>query len=307
MQERDSLEQIVGEVCELMPELREREAEVREVVATLLSVRPTVAIDGAFVARLRDELAAKAKFAPLSSSTSAFSFPISWWAVRAVPVGVLAVLMLAILGGSYGPRSAPGVPNREGERYLVYPRASSHVGGGESTLRGSSAAQDMMATDSAMPLGAPESVSSKMMPVSVSGNMLDVPEQVPGNAVVLSFITLTGTAFVEIVTVEPTTGSAARIGVSPLLSSGTHTSLAVPLERATEEGRTYHARLWEDNGDGVFDEADEPLRDFTGQQLFAVFSVRSEAVDMPVEVMPMPAQMEASDMPQADPFPQKTF
>jgi hypothetical protein len=95
-----------------------------------------------------------------------------------------------------------------------------------------------------------------------------VSTQVPGNTVVIDYVSLLTSGYVVIQTeVEGEFGEI--IGVSPVLPDGLSEQVVVPLSIATKSDQTLFAVLYFDNGDGVFEkELDLPIYDATGMLPF---------------------------------------
>lgn len=121
--------------------------------------------------------------------------------------------------------------------------------------------------------------SSEMETIESSIVMVD---QKPGRFVNVKSATLGVKGFVTIH--EDKSGDAgAAIGNSALLSKGTVKNLSVTLNRKSVAGEYLYAMLHADNGDGVFNPAnDATITDKNGSMIMVKFLIRNDAEE-PVE------------------------
>jgi len=103
-------------------------------------------------------------------------------------------------------------------------------------------------------------------------NAIFVPDQNLGNNVILGFVDIVNGGYVvihEMVNGEPGT----IIGASALLSRGVSGGISVALSRESTEGEEFIAMLYNDNGDGVFNAADDMPVFEKGSTVFMYFGV----------------------------------
>jgi hypothetical protein len=93
-----------------------------------------------------------------------------------------------------------------------------------------------------------------------ANRQIDITDQSPGKTIMVSSVTLLRPGFVAISTVGHGL-SDTNIGISTLLSAGVHKNISIPLTENVK-GVQLNASLWEDNGDGVFnDKTDQWAKD----------------------------------------------
>lgn len=102
----DHIEHILNELYAIDPSLKGREQQVRSLVVALIESRPNISIDNSFVKNLRAELLLRPVPTPQSSSWLVHDF--SWWVLRLVPIGAVALLLLMVVPKSQVP-TAPSV------------------------------------------------------------------------------------------------------------------------------------------------------------------------------------------------------
>ncbi len=109
----------------------------------------------------------------------------------------------------------------------------------------------------------------------VDNNAIYVVEQVPSRTVLVAVVRFAKPGFVAIH--ENNAGQPGKIlGASGVLPAGETKNLTpIMLSRATADGETLYAMLYDDNGDGAFDAAkDKPLLDSeSGQPVMMIFSI----------------------------------
>lgn len=109
--------------------------------------------------------------------------------------------------------------------------------------------------------------------LGTAANLVQARDQVAGSSVTLDQVVLKNEGWVAIHDSE--NGAAGRILGATLTAAGTQTSVAVPLIRATETGKTYIAMIHASNGDREFqfreNEADAPVKDADGKPVMASF------------------------------------
>lgn len=111
----------------------------------------------------------------------------------------------------------------------------------------------------------------------IGSNAIFVSDQKPGNSVTVGFADIADGGYVVIH--EVTDGNpGAIIGNSAFLSSGELQNISVDLLSETEEGKELIAMLHNDNGDGLFNAADDaPVRDENGNIVLMRFTVLENA------------------------------
>ncbi|QQG38266.1 MAG: hypothetical protein HYS26_01820 [Candidatus Kaiserbacteria bacterium] len=116
-------------------------------------------------------------------------------------------------------------------------------------------------------------------------NAIVIGEQRPGTSVRGSIVYLAAPGFFVIH--EDQSGQVgAMLGASALLPAGENRDVAVNLSRTSRDGETLRAVLHSDtNGNGLFDEADQPVESRLGGPINGWFEISSEAsTDTPVSI-----------------------
>jgi len=246
---KDSLEHIIEDIYTLEPTLREQDTEVRALVSSLVSAKPAVAVDDAFVRELRRDLLSK--LAPAQKAV------ISPFMKYLAPLGAMVVLVLMIVPGYLtnktieSPTVLPEIMNTE---------MPTDVGEGAVMKRSAEVV--------------PEAASMMMAPSDdlVIGDTVTVFDQVPGPVVELVSVTLTAPGFV-VIHADDGGVPGDILGVSRILFAETTDSIKIPLTIEMVEDAWYFVTVYHDDGDGVFaPEADYQVLDvYTGTPLWFMF------------------------------------
>jgi len=113
----------------------------------------------------------------------------------------------------------------------------------------------------------------------VGENAIFVADQKPGDSVVVSLAETKEGGYVVIhESVNGTPGTI--IGHSTLLPAGESNTITVPLDRTSKNGEELIAMLHNDNGNGVYTEADDPTRDSSGNPVHMRFQIADDASDV---------------------------
>ena len=109
-------------------------------------------------------------------------------------------------------------------------------------------------------------------------NTINVGDQEPGNQVVVDLAILSKPGYVVIF--ELANGRAGRVlGTSAFLKADAHTDITITM--ITQEGKSYIAMLYADNGDGVFNvNADVPLKDDQGANVTMEFMATANTLEL---------------------------
>ncbi len=89
------VEKIIGELYEIDPTIKEREADIRALVTVLAESKPVLVVNAVFLEKLRTDLLWRAEGSLRARKTAVVS-PFSWWLVRLAPLGAFAVLMFML-------------------------------------------------------------------------------------------------------------------------------------------------------------------------------------------------------------------
>jgi len=93
--------------------------------------------------------------------------------------------------------------------------------------------------------------------------------QAAGSRVTIPFVSMQNGGWVAIR--EDNSGEMGNILGAQKLSTGVHTNVTVDLLRDTESGRVYHVVVYEEDGDGVFDQRADTLVAVNGQYIDSTF------------------------------------
>lgn len=105
------------------------------------------------------------------------------------------------------------------------------------------------------------------------------PDQKPGNSVVVSLVALAREGFVVIHDSKDDMPGVV-LGTSLLLTAEGHQSITVPLIRTSVDGELFFARLYIDNGDGIFvPKDDRPAVDSFDSPITMPFRIDRNAED----------------------------
>jgi len=245
----DRIEHIIEDIYILEPALREQDTEVRALVTSLVSVKPAVAVDDAFVQTLRREL--------LTSVPVPKAIP-SPWMMYLAPLGAMAVLVLMLVPG-YMTNKTVELPTALPEMMNTEMQMDTEDGVGMKR------SADVV----------PEAASMMMMVPSddyVMSDMITVFDQTPGRVVQVASVTLTAPGFV-VIQADGGGVPGAILGVSPILFAETTDSVEISLGVGMTEGVWYFATVYHDDGDAVFTpETDLAVLDaYTGTPLMFMF------------------------------------
>ncbi len=249
--EQDRTEIQIQELIALEPSLKEYEADLRAMLALMLAKRPNVQIDAAFRTALRERILTAQPKAIVSPYTK-----LSWWAVRLVPVGAVALLLITLVPGDI--LHAPTVI--EEHSVLTVEDTTETMGAPEAmpvsqsdTLYVSSAPSQKMGgggvTDMSM---AEEDSMLRTMNMDASPeSFFIVSEQLPGMSIVVESVTTQVPAFIRISRYDDD-GEETIVGISPLIMPGTTSGVPIYLARPSHVSERYTATLVEDNGNRLF-------------------------------------------------------
>ena len=240
----NKIEDIIKELYEIDPTLREHKNRLRELVGVLLSSKPRVLIDGNFIKKLKEKIVAGER-AERGNSRRGLQSEYSWWAFRFTPVGALAVLLLFAAVRLDSPVSERALMNAPS---LKQDFAQSET---YSIARDSSENQ--------------------------SENSIGISTQKPGWIAELDYISASEAGYVVISSSDnPTPGNI--MGASGIITSGTTGRTEIKLYRAMKNGGEYFATLFKDDGDGVFNfSKDLPVTDeITGRAVSVRFETRRD-------------------------------
>lgn len=112
--------------------------------------------------------------------------------------------------------------------------------------------------------------------LEVGTDAMYIADQPPTSVLNASFVSPSRNAFViAFAYVDGQRGN--RLGESDLITAGPHYDVLVPLSRRVDDGEIVSAVLYEDNGNGTFDENDVPLLDAGGSGVYATFFISEAA------------------------------
>jgi hypothetical protein len=254
----DQLDNILKDLYELDPSLREQEGEVRLLVAALLEARPEAAVPSkAFAAKLRQELLA---ITPGAVPTGLFVLPL--WLRYLAPVGFVAVLVFVLVPSPLSSPTAvtPAVTPAVDE---VIPVPGFDEGMIEvRELEMSDLPQGKLAAPAA-DTAVPTADTFMRMEMAadapaVLGDSFTIITQVPGNTVTVESVFLSAPGFIFIIQAS-SENHPYMIGVSQLLPPGIINKVRINLYEPIMKGEVLNAVLYYDNGDGVFDGSDDRL------------------------------------------------
>lgn len=116
----------------------------------------------------------------------------------------------------------------------------------------------------------------------LAGNAIFVSNQKPGETVEVGLVQFENPGFVVIQ--EDNDGKPGRVIGSKLFPAGQSEGI-IELNESTEDGKTYHAVLWDDNADNKFAEADDVAIPTDDGVLMSTFEVGDdyEVQDVPAE------------------------
>jgi len=249
----DRFEHIIEDIYTLEPTLREQDAEVRALVTSLVSAKPAVAVDDAFVQELRRDLLTNVVPAP-----KAIPSP---WMMYLAPLGAMAVLVLMIVPG-YLTNKTVELPTALPEMMNIEMQMDMEDGAGMKR------SADVVPEAASMMMMAPPGDDFAM------GDMITVFDQTPGRVVEVASVSFTAPGFVVI---QSDGGGVPGtvLGVSPMLFAETSELVEIPLTTELQTGSMYFASLYHDDGDGVFTlGADLPVSDmYSDMPLMFIFGV----------------------------------
>ena len=259
---QEKLTQILNDIYTLDPALREQDSEVRSLVSAFLAEKPTVELTTAFKQILR---------ASLVKPQGVTSQAMPWWMFYVAPLGVAAVVILMLIP-DYDPNYVPAVAPQ--------PTLQTEESVGSEANFESFEASDRDASFNTK-RAAPAALDEETSPAATMQIMGDLPPtesflvstQVPGNTVVIDYVSLLTSGYVVIHT-EVAGELGEIIGVSPVLPDGLSEQVVIPLSITTKSDQTFFAFLYFANGDGEFEkELDLPIYDATVMMpVFHMFS-----------------------------------
>lgn len=224
-------ESLLRELFEIDPSLREREANVREILATLRAVgKDGVPINPQFVHSLRADLLNKVAN-PIPSPYHSFLSA----SLRFAPLSALAILLLILLPGGRGEAPPSSVQQNVPESMMLEtaPLAPN------AKLRST----DTVETSSLMPVAN-----------SAQQNTIIAARQQAGSSVILDEVTLSAPGFV-LVRTYTTEGEEVILGKSQLLEKGTTQQLSIQVREPLHVGDLFTVTLVQDDGSGLFEAA----------------------------------------------------
>jgi hypothetical protein len=259
---------ILRELILLDPSLAPREDELRSIIAILKAEQPLVAPDAAFIKTLRERLILGHR----NPVPSPYATP-SWWAVRLIPLGAVALLVLMVLP-ERGFDSATLPPEivmdeRGGDMNDVRTTESEGSESGSTMSFSSDAAFGTEGGDS--PLRA-KSAPSALSNETVMGPLMVSP-QTPGIQVTIDSVTTPVGSYIAIYGYR-SGGEEFLAGVSPYILPGTTTAIPIYLRSRTRDGELYRAVLQRDNGNRVFTEQEDyPIIGDDGTEISVTISI----------------------------------
>lgn len=224
---KPDVDTIINELYEIDPTLKERGADIRILVTTLLEARPDVVISENFLTSLRARLLERTLHTspkPVPQTTPNFA----WWALRLAPIGAFALLLLMLIPQ---PANSPTAPVYQGDTYKT--------------------SAPTMETMNQFDRTASKTNMSAPAPMSMSVEHIQ-------NPIVQSVVTLERPGFI-VVRVVTNSGQYEIVGVSKFLNSGTTVGVQINLLRPVSMSESIEAGPYADNGDGVFTEEDTRL------------------------------------------------
>lgn len=292
------LEAILREIYTLEPQLLARDPEVRVMVRELLEVRPQVAPDRAFVARLRDEVMGVSAAPAAAVKARAPQRDFMWWSYHLAPVGVFAALTLALIGGpnsiyrdfmqdpfmpppdviresmEESTETAPAPTNMD----VDAPSDAMLEQTGPADARMLDMGGDaMMMSKEAVPqsdgieYGTMDYGAAKMQ--ATAGDRIEVSDQAPGGVIMIDTLALSAQGHVRLFIYDGVAPGAV-IATTPLIPSGTHHRVPVTLMRPVRPGETIFAQAFVSDGDAVFEEYEDiPLYDADGGFVYTIFMI----------------------------------
>jgi len=109
-------------------------------------------------------------------------------------------------------------------------------------------------------------------------NSIEVKDQLPGNAVIVSNIALNTGAFVVVQQAQK--GFYGTVIGAKFFERGERPAV-IPVNPATQAGQSYMVGLYKDDGDGKFDVTkDTPIKDSAGYAILQSFNVVKELPDI---------------------------
>lgn len=229
-----TLEQLLADIYTLDASLREQDSDVRALVQQLLVEKPVVAVDSAFRARLRAELLEKR---PVVSPSTPL---LPWWLFYAAPVGVAAVLILMLVP-EYTKTQVPFVPTTIPDVEQAAPVADEAL------------FMNAPVVNPAAKREAGVYSKSEVSTFGADGDMvvsdaLYIGTQEAGTLVLVESALLTTPAYVVVHEIGQRD---AVLGMSDILLPGEQLPFAITLQTPLQQGDTYEAVLYYDDGDGV--------------------------------------------------------
>ncbi len=147
-----------------------------------------------------------------------------------------------------------------------------------STDTGATSAANASSTDTASGVSATPA-SGAPTGTMVARNAIIVHDQKPGTTVVVSAINIDKSSW-AVIREDDGTGHPGKILGAQLFDPGTNAG-TVDLLRGTQDGNTYYAMIYTDNGDRAFDpKTDLPLIGPDGQPVTATFKASASAPDV---------------------------
>ncbi len=113
----------------------------------------------------------------------------------------------------------------------------------------------------------------------LGANAIYVPDQIPGEKIAVSFAAFEADGFV-VIHEEKNGNPGAVIGKSRLLSAGDNENFSIPISRMSQDGETLFAMLHRDDGDQVFNSANDlPITNKDGEPFMMQFIIDKDAVE----------------------------
>ncbi len=235
----ERLNTVVREVIELDPSLKPEEAHLRAYMAKFEEAKPNVVIDEVFVQNLRRKLIATPRPTPSPYMN------VGWWAVRLVPLGVVALMVLTLMPQTPAPyiEESVSLPTTEDDARIL----EVEMGDAPATQSSEMYGFGGSATDETQ--SQPETMNQKTMMAPAPSSAFIVEPQAPGVRVRINSITVEEHGFVVVYGYER---GEEILGVSPFIQTGTTENLPISMRTRTVAGGMYRAVFHRDNGDRIF-------------------------------------------------------
>ncbi len=206
--------EILQELLEIDPDLKEHEAVLPQLIEELRTKRPSVTIDPAFVANLRASLLAY-KPAPRPVAAAVPS-PLLWWAARLAPVGVALALIITLLPHETIAPTVPVLPDAALESEQLDTSA-------DMLQKSAPADTGLFSTESAS-----DDTSSELRMTTAPALVVEPPQA--ANTVTVTSVSLPEAGW--IVVYEDDGGTFGKTLHASYLTAGTYADLVLQLDRS---------------------------------------------------------------------------